>query len=439
MTATALSRLTLTDFRSYVGAELALDGRPVFLVGPNGAGKTNLLEAISLFTPGRGLRGAAIAELGRRLPGETVGRAWAVSASVSVAGEATQVGTGVAEAGAARRTVRVGGETVPPGRLADHLRQVWLTPAQDRLFLEGAAERRRFFDRLVFAAIPRHAAHAQAYDRASRERMRLLTDDTQAPDPAWLDALEARLAEAGALMAEARATTLAALQAEIDGRGERPFPQARLSLTGEWEQLAAAGAEIADIEARLAEAGALMAEARATTLAALQAEIDGRGERPFPQARLSLTGEWEQLAAAGAEIADIEARLAKALAAARPRDAAAGRALTGPHRGDLAVVHVEKDRPAAECSTGEQKALILNLVLAQAASLARSDTAPSPLLLLDEVAAHLDARRRGALFDEIEALGLQAFLTGTDEVLFEALAGRAQGFRVDGSALLTLD
>ncbi|HEY0436064.1 MAG TPA: DNA replication/repair protein RecF [Phenylobacterium sp.] len=385
MTATALSRLTLTDFRSYAGAELAMDGRPVFLVGPNGAGKTNLLEAISLFTPGRGLRGAAIAELGRRLPGEALGRAWAVSAVIGPGSEETQVGTGVAEAGAARRTVRIGGETVPPGRLADHLRQVWLTPAQDRLFLEGATERRRFFDRLVFAAIPRHAAHAQAYDRASRERMRLLTPEnrgqTGPPDPAWLDALEARLAEAGALMAEARATTLTALQAEIDGRGERPFPQARLSLTGEWEQLAAAGAQIADIEARLAEA----------------------------------------------------------LAGARARDAAAGRALTGPHRGDLAVIHAEKDRPAAECSTGEQKALILNLVLAQAARLARSDMAPSPLLLLDEVAAHLDARRRGALFDEIEALGLQAFLTGTDEVLFEALRGRAQGFRVEESGFTRVD
>jgi DNA replication and repair protein RecF len=377
VTATALSRLTLTDFRSYAGAELALDGRPVFLVGPNGAGKTNLLEAISLFTPGRGLRGAAIAELGRRLPGEAQGRAWAVSATVSAADEKTQVGTGIAEAGAARRTVRISGETVPPGRLADHLRQVWLTPAQDRLFLEGAADRRRFFDRLVFAAIPRHAAHAQAYDRASRERTRLLTDETAPPDPAWLDALEARLAEAGALMAEARATTLTALQAEIDGRGERPFPQARLSLTGEWEQLAAAGAEIADIEARLAAA----------------------------------------------------------LAAARPRDAAAGRALTGPHRGDLAVIHAEKDRPAAECSTGEQKALVLNLVLAQAARLARSQTAPSPVLLLDEVAAHLDARRRGALFDEIEALGLQAFLTGTDGVLFRGFSARAQGFWVEGSGL----
>jgi DNA replication and repair protein RecF len=386
VTAAALSRLTLTDFRSYARADLVLDGRPVFLVGPNGAGKTNLLEAVSLFTPGRGLRGASLAEVGRRLPGEAVGRAWAVSAIISGDGEETQLGTGTGEPGAARRTVRLAGETVPPGRLADHLRQVWLTPAQDRLFLEGAADRRRFFDRLVFAAIPRHAAHAQAYERAQRERMRLLTDETQAPDAAWLDALEARLAEAGALMAEARATTLVALQAEIDGRGERPFPQARLSLTGEWEQMAAPNAK-----------------------------------------------------GGGAEIADIEAKLARALAAARPRDAAAGRALTGPHRGDLAVIHAEKDRPAAECSTGEQKALILNLVLAQSARLSRAESAPRPILLLDEVAAHLDRTRRAALFDEIEALGLQAFLTGTDEHLFEDLKGRAQGVRVDASGLTQLD
>jgi DNA replication and repair protein RecF len=282
----------------------------------------------------------------------------------------------VEQAGAARRTVRIEGETVPPGRLADHLRQVWLTPAQDRLFLEGAGERRRFFDRLVFAAVPRHAAHAGAYEKAMRERMRLLTDEAAAPDPAWLDALEARLAEAGALMAEARARTLGALQSEIDGRGDRPFPQARLSLTGPWEAMAGEGAQIDEIEARLAEA----------------------------------------------------------LKAARERDAAAGRALTGPHRGDLAVVHAEKDRPAAECSTGEQKALILNLVLAQAARLARAE-APAPILLLDEVAAHLDRRRRAALFDEIGALGLQAFLTGTDEHLFEELKGRAQGVRVEGAEL----
>lgn len=368
---TALTRLSLTDFRSYASAELALDGRPVWLAGPNGSGKTNLLEAVSFLIPGRGLRGASIAEVGRRLPGETVGRAWAVSATVAAAGDEVRLGTGVEQPGASRRVVRVDGEPAPSGRLAEHMRQVWLTPAQDRLFLEGAGERRRFLDRLVFAAEPGHAAHVQAYEKAMRERMRLLTEGPA--DPTWLEALEARLAEAGALMADSRSRTLAALAAEIGARGERPFPQARLSLTGAWEQMAAEGAGIADVEARLA----------------------------------------------------------RALREARDRDAAAGRALTGPHRGDLAVVHTEKDRPAAECSTGEQKALILNLVLAQAARLARADAAPAPVLLLDEVAAHLDRVRRAALFDEIEALGLQAFLTGTDEHLFEALAGRGQGWRMD--------
>ena len=379
MTSAALTRLSLSDFRSYQTAELALTGGPVFLVGPNGAGKTNLLEAVSFFMPGRGLRGASLAEVGRRQPGETQGRPWAVSVVVTSEDGETRMGTGVEQAGQARRVVRIEGEAVPPGRLADQLRQVWLTPAQDRLFLEGASDRRRFFDRLVFAAEPGHAAHAQAYERAQRERMRLLVDGPA--DAAWLDALEARLAEAGALMAAARARTLTALQAEIDSRGERPFPQARLSLTGEWEQMAAAGAELDEIQGKLS----------------------------------------------------------RALATVRDRDAAAGRALTGPHRGDLAVIHVEKDRPAAECSTGEQKALILNLVLAQSARLSRAESAPSPILLLDEVAAHLDRRRRAALFDEIEALGLQAFLTGTDEHLFEDLQGRAQGVRVDASGLAILD
>lgn len=379
MTRAALTRLTLTDFRSYERGDIVLEGRPVYLAGPNGAGKTNLLEAVSLLTAGRGLRGAAIAELGRRLPGEARGRAWAVAATIDLEGEPVRVGTGLEQAGAARRVVRLEGETVPPARLADIQRQVWLTPAQDRLFLEGAAERRRFFDRLVFAARPAHAAQASAYEKAQRERMRLLSDGPA--DPAWLSALEARMGEAGAQMALARAATLTDLQAEIDERGERPFPQARLSLTGEWEHLAGAGADPAEIEARLV----------------------------------------------------------RALATARERDAAAGRALTGPHRGDLAVIHLEKDRPAAECSTGEQKALILNLVLAQAARLSRAESAPNPILLLDEVAAHLDRRRRGALFDEIEALGLQAFLTGTDEHLFEDLRGRAQGVRVDAAGLTPMD
>lgn len=376
-----IAALTLTDFRSYARADLATAGASVCLWGPNGAGKTNLLEAISLLSPGRGLRGSSLAEVGRRMPGEASGRAWAVSALVAGEADEARLGTGVETPGSARRLVRIEGETVPPGRLADHVRPMWLTPAQDRLFLEAASERRRFFDRLVFAAEPAHAAHAAAYDKALRERMRLLTDEDRAPDPVWLTALEARMGEAGALMAGARARTLAALQAEIDGRGERPFPQARLGLAGEWERLA--------IE--------------------------------------------------GLETAAIEARLVAALAAARPRDAAAGRALTGPHRGDLAVIHAEKDRPAAECSTGEQKALILNLVLAQAARLSRSESAPGPVLLLDEVAAHLDPFRRAALADEIAALGLQAFLTGTDESLFDPFKGRALGVRVEPSGLTVLD
>ena len=213
-------------------------GRSVFLFGANGAGKTNLLEALSLLTPGRGLRGAvAVAELGRRGPGEPQGRAWAVSA---MAGEA-RLGTGIETPGAARRLVRIDGQPVQPGRLADHLRCIWLTPALDRLFLEGAGERRRFFDRLVFAAEPAHAVHATAYERALRERMRLLTAEA-APDPAWLTALEASMAEAGAALAEARAATLAALQAEIDARADRPFPQAaarpRRTVRGPWRQAA---------------------------------------------------------------------------------------------------------------------------------------------------------------------------------------------------------
>ena len=376
---TTVTRLALTDFRSYERLDLALDGRAVFVFGPNGAGKTNLLEAVSLLTPGRGLRGASLAEVGRRTPGETRGRAWAVAATLDMDGEPARLGTGVELAGASRRAVRLEGEPVRPGRLSDFQRQVWLTPAQDRLFLEGAGDRRRFFDRLVFAAEPAHAAHALAYDKAQRERMRLLVDG--GADPVWLDALELRLAQAGALMADARARALEALAAEIGDRGDRPFPQATLELTGEWEGLAQAG--------------------------------------------VALT--------------EIEDRLARAFAHGRDRDAAAGRALIGPHRGDLEIRHAEKDRPAAECSTGEQKALILNLILAQAARLSRAESAPNPILLLDEVAAHLDRRRRAALFDEITALGLQAFLTGTDEHLFEDLRGRAQGLRMDAAGRAILE
>jgi DNA replication and repair protein RecF len=359
-----LASLTLTDVRSYRTAALTLGGAPVVLFGPNGAGKTNLLEAISYLSPGRGLRGATASEVGRRMPGEVRSRAWSVSALVSQNGEETRVGTGV-EPGGTRRIVRIDGEPAPPARLAEAVRLVWLTPQQDRLFLEGGTERRRFLDRLAYADRPEHAVHAAVYEKALRERLRLLTGDAPA-DPVWLDALEVQAGEAGAALARGRASTVEALQAEIDSRTDRPFPLARLSLSGDWGAAADPGG------------------------------------------------------------------LAAALRSSRGRDAAAGRSLAGPGRTDLVVIHAEKDRPAAECSTGEQKALILNLVLAQAARLSRAESAPSPILLLDEVAAHLDAQRRAALYGEIGALGLQAFLTGTDQALFESFDG-AEIIRVEPS------
>lgn len=375
----SLIRLRLTDFRCYAAADLAAEGRSVFLFGPNGAGKTNLLEAISLLSPGRGLRGAPLSEVGRRGPDEPDGAPWAISARIADGEGELVAGAGVETRGATRRVVRIDGAAATPGDLARRLRPMWLTPAQDRLFLDGAAERRRFLDRLVFAAEPVHAVHVGAYERALRERTRLLAEDVV--DAGWVTAVEARLAAAGAMVADARARTVRSLSEEIGRR--------------------AAGA--------------------------------------FPSAGLELTGAWEREAIAGASPAEVEVRLANALEASRGRDRAAGRALSGPHRGDLAVVHSGKGRVAAECSTGEQKALVLNLVLAQAARLSRVESEPDPILLLDEVAAHLDPHRRAALFDEIEALSLQAFLTGTDEALFETLKGRALGVHVDASRLTVLD
>ena len=372
-----ITALTLSNFRSYASATLPIGAGTVVLHGPNGAGKTNLLEALSLFTPGRGLRGATAPEMGRREPGEATGRAWAVAAVLTDGDGETRLGTGVQSPGAARRIVRIDGETAQPGRLLDHLRPVWATPEQDRLFSDARAARLRFFDRLVFAADPAHAASVAAYEKALRERLRLLTEGAEgrAADPLWLDALEIRLGEAGAAAAAARAAALTTLQSAIDARSDRPFPPADLGLTGEAEAMAADGADEAAIAATLR---------------------DG-------------------------------------MARSRARDAAAGRSLYGPHRSDLTVLHRAKNRPAAEGSSGEQKALVLNLILAQVARLAGQD-AP-PVLLLDEAPAHLDTARRAALFDEIEALGLQAFMTGTEAELFEPLRGRAQFVRVEGGAL----
>lgn len=372
-----ITALTLTDFRSYAAATLPVAAGSVVLHGPNGAGKTNLLEALSLFTPGRGLRGATAPEMGRREPGEATGRAWAVAAVLTYGEDETKLGTGVQSAGAARRIVRIDGETAPPGRLLDHLRPVWATPEQDRLFSHARADRLRFFDRLVFAADPGHAASVSAYEKALRERLRLLVDGVEgrAADPLWLDALEVRLGEAGAAAATARAAALKTLQAAIDARADRPFPQADLGLSGEAETLAADGADETDIAAAIRNG----------------------------------------------------------LARSRARDAGAGRSLYGPHRSDLTALHREKNRPAAEGSSGEQKALVLNLILAQLTRLA--DQSAPPVLLLDEAPAHLDTARRAALFDEIEALGLQAFMTGTEAELFAPLRGRAQFVRVEGGVL----
>lgn len=372
-----ITTLTLTDFRSYASATLPVAAGAVVLHGPNGAGKTNLLEALSLFTPGRGLRGATAPEMGRREPGEATGRAWAVAAVLTDGEEETKLGTGVQSPGAARRIVRIDGETAQPGRLLDHLRPVWATPEQDRLFSDARAARLKFLDRLVFAADPAHAASVSAYEKALRERLRLLTEGAEgrAADPLWLDALELRLGEAGAEAAIARAAALTTLQAAIDARNDRPFPQADLGLTGEAEGLATAGA--------------------------------------------------------GPEV--IAAAIREGLTRSRARDAAAGRSLFGPHRSDLTALHREKNRPAAEGSSGEQKALVLNLILAQITRLA--DQSAPPVLLLDEAPAHLDTARRAALFDEIEALGLQAFMTGTEAELFTPLRGRAQFVRVEGGAL----
>ena len=385
-----ITSLALTDFRSYETATLGVRPGATVLYGPNGAGKTNLLEALSLFTPGKGLRTATASEMGRREPGEATGRPWAVSLTLEdrTSGDGgadpVRLGTGV-QPGSARRIVRIDGENTQPGRLLDYLRPVWATPDQDRLFSDARAARLKFFDRLVFAAQPDHASTVSIYERALRERLRLLTDGAEGrqADPAWLDALEARLADAGAQAAMARANALRALQAGIDARSDRPFPQADLDLDGPAETMAA----------------------------------QGRGE------------------------AAIAASIRSGLMASRVRDAGAGRSLFGPHRTDLTALHRQKNRPAAEGSSGEQKALVLNLILAQITRLRSDDAQASapPILLLDEAPAHLDGARRAALFDEIESLkislGLQAFMTGTERTLFDGLTGRAAFVRVEDGGL----
>ncbi|MBO9714386.1 DNA replication/repair protein RecF [Sphingomonas sp.] len=346
----ALTRLRLTDFRNHAEASLMPGPGFVVLSGENGAGKTNVLEAVSLLAPGRGLRRAPLAEIARQ--GGSGG--FAVATRL---GEA-EIGTGTEPGAPERRLVRVNGATAAATSLAEWLTVLWLTPAMDRLFVEGAGERRRFLDRLTLALAPGHAHHSTRYEAAMRERNRLLGGD-ETPDPAWLTALEARLAEHGAAIEEARDETATALAARLAAQPEGVFARAGLTLEG-WE-----------------------------------------GDAPA---------------------------LARALAESRRRDAAAGRTLVGPHRDDLVVTHLGKGQAAHLCSTGEQKALLLGLVLAHA-ELVAERTGRAPILLLDEVAAHLDPSRRAALFDRLDGRG-QVWMTGTEPALFDAVPGEATRYRV---------
>jgi DNA replication and repair protein RecF len=372
MAALAVRRLRLTDFRGYARTELAVEPRPVVLSGPNGVGKTNLLEAISFLAPGRGLRGVRLAEIARAEVGAAEdGAAWAVAARLDTPRGPVEIGTGLAGAGggaAERRLVRIDGAPARPGALADHVSMVWLTPAMDRLFVEAASERRRFLDRLVLSQDAGHATRLGAYDKAMRDRGRLLREGPW--DTAWLGALEAAMGEQGVAIAAARRTAVARLNGALAMAEEGPFPQVALSAEDE-------------------------------------------------------TGSWLEAQPA----VEAEDRLRVALAAGRRRDAEAGRALTGPHRADLRAFYVAKGRDAARCSTGEQKAMLIAILLASA-RLQAAESEMTPILLLDEVAAHLDAARRAALFDAVCALGAQAWFTGTDPALFAALAGRAQHFHV---------
>jgi DNA replication and repair protein RecF len=361
----AVTRLRLTNFRSYTTGELCVSGAPVVLAGPNGAGKTNVLDAISLLSPGRGLRGAKLAEHTRKGPASSEETLWAVAATVARGSTDYEIGTGLTQASPSRQVRLNGAPAQSSAELGDIVQLIWLTPAMDRLFIESAGGRRRFLDRLVLGFDAGHARAATRYETAMRERARLLKYGPR--DPAWLDGLENEMAEAGHLIAQARAATVEKLSralAERSGLESAAFPAASLALTD--------GLHLSSAE-------------------------DLRGQ----------------------------------LAMSRMRDAEAGRTLVGPHTTDLAVRHTGKRAEARDCSTGEQKALLISIMLADARELARVREGLAPILLLDEIAAHLDAVRRAALFEEIHSLSAQAWMTGTDLSLFDG--ARCQVFEVRDS------
>jgi len=343
-----VSRLALTDFRSYTSALIEPGPGFVLLSGENGAGKTNLLEAVSLLSPGRGLRGAALSEMAR-IAGAGC---FAVAARLGD----VEIGTGTQASAPERRQVRINGAPASVNSLSEWLSVLWLTPAMDRLFTGSAGERRRFLDRLVLALEPSHAHHSSRYEAAMRARNKLLADERW--DEGWLASLEAAMAEHGVAVADARLSAVAALDQRLAATPDDEFASAAIALEG-WN-----------------------------------------------------SGDFAAL-----------------LRINRQRDAAAGRATEGPHRQDFAVLHRAKRMPAASSSTGEQKALLLGLVLAHAELVADRRGEP-PVLLLDEVAAHLDPKRRAALFARLEGRG-QVWMTATEAELFDGIGTAASRFHVE--------
>ena len=374
-----VTRLVLTDFRNYRSARIELDAARgvlpvVVLTGPNGAGKTNLLEAMSFLSPGRGLRNARLSDIDRRDGnGTAAASSWAVSATVETRRGPVAIGTGREGGAGERRAVRIDGEPARgQAELGERLGVLWLTPSMDRLFVEGPEGRRRLLDRLVLGLDPAHATRVARYEHVLRERSRLLRDGPH--DPVWLAALEETMAAEGVAIAAARREAIERLDrtcAEADGA----FPRARLTLVG-------------TVEDWLDTMPALAAEERFKT----------------------------------------------ALAQGRASDALSGGAAIGPHRSDLAVVHADKGVAAAAASTGEQKALLISILLAQA-QLQRAVRGEPPLLLLDEVAAHLDATRRDVLFEVLAGLDGQAWISGTDAALFAPLRGAARFVAVNNGTL----
>ena len=375
MTTSRINRLALTHFRNYRAAAIETAADLVALVGPNGAGKTNCLEAISLLSPGRGLRRATFEDIADNQGDGS----WAVSASIEGALGLATLGTGLEPptdgAPSTVRRCRIDREPVSSAAaFGDHLRMVWLTPAMDQLFLGAAADRRRFLDRLVLAIDSGHSTRVNALERSLRSRNRLL--ESPAPDPHWLDAVEHETAQLAVAVAALRSETVTRLQASLAARGSTSA---------------------------------------------------------FPTAQIALDG-WMENALATETALAIEERYREVLRANRARDAAAGRTLDGPHLTDLMVVYAPKRMPAKDASTGEQKALLIGLVLAHA-GLVADMTAITPLLLLEEVIAHLDPGRRAALFDELARLGAQVWMTGADPAAFAAIDRSAEIFSVEAGQI----